>query len=252
MAYRIQFRRDTIENWIKFNPILMEGEPGFILNSSNYKLGDGIKAWNELPMRNFNNIVDTLGDDYDSVISQGGITEVLKYIVSNNSRIDISQGWNVLDEQGENYFIALQSCGLYVLMQDQYPAYYMIVTSDNMQHGITQWVFGNLLIESDGSIQGTHNDEAARIIFRSIYWNGSLPAENLGKWSKWQYLQDDFISNDGNKKRNLDETSMTPSLKFFKDSLKEIKPIVISADEYKDLVDKGDVDEDKTYFLYDE
>lgn len=254
MADIIQFRRDTIKRWEEFNPILAEGEVGFVLDSANkYKVGDGIHTWNELPLRGFNgNIEDEFGNNQDSVISQSGLSAIFKHIISNNSHIDISKGWNILDEQGKDWGTALMSCGLYVLMCNELPAYHMLVTSDNMTHGITQWIFGNLLIESDGQIRSTHNDEAARILFRSIHWSGSVPVANRGIWTKWQYFQDDFITNDGNTIKNLPESSVALSLKYFKEILKKITPILLNEEEYKELLSKNEIDEELTYYVIEE
>ena len=45
MAYRIQFRRDTSSNWQSNNPILLQGELGYELNTGYAKIGDGQTAW---------------------------------------------------------------------------------------------------------------------------------------------------------------------------------------------------------------
>jgi hypothetical protein len=50
MADIIQLRRDTEENWLKYNPILLEGEVGVIKGTIHYKIGDGIHNWSELPL----------------------------------------------------------------------------------------------------------------------------------------------------------------------------------------------------------
>lgn len=58
MAYIIQQRRDTKENWEKVNPVLSDSEIGFIKDldenlkqkSSLFKIGDGKTAWNDLPL----------------------------------------------------------------------------------------------------------------------------------------------------------------------------------------------------------
>lgn len=58
MAYIIQQRRDTKENWEKVNPVLADAEIGFIKDvdadgkskSSLFKIGDGKTAWNDLPL----------------------------------------------------------------------------------------------------------------------------------------------------------------------------------------------------------
>ncbi len=45
-------RSDTSENWYNENPILLDGEFGFINNSNNenwLKCGDGVTAWRDLP-----------------------------------------------------------------------------------------------------------------------------------------------------------------------------------------------------------
>jgi hypothetical protein len=58
MADRIQMRRDTLANWSVYNPILLEGEQGYVLDDPNlYKMGDGIHAWNDLPWRGYNGTV---------------------------------------------------------------------------------------------------------------------------------------------------------------------------------------------------
>jgi hypothetical protein len=49
MAFRIQIRRDTTENWEAINPILLEAEMGFDLDLLCLKIGDGVTPWNSLP-----------------------------------------------------------------------------------------------------------------------------------------------------------------------------------------------------------
>lgn len=91
MADLIQFRRDTAERWAAANPVLAEGELGLVLGSSNqYKVGDGVTPWNSLPIKGFNgNIFDELGNNYDAVISQAGLTLILRNMVDNiQHRID--------------------------------------------------------------------------------------------------------------------------------------------------------------------
>ena len=45
---RIQFRRDTAIRWAHVNPVLLDGEPGYELDTGFWKVGDGVKSWNEL------------------------------------------------------------------------------------------------------------------------------------------------------------------------------------------------------------
>lgn len=87
MADRIQFRRDTAARWAEFNPILLEGEIGYILDDmTHYKMGDGVNSWNNLPLRGNNvNIAQSLGNDENSVISQKVVTEQINNL---NKKID--------------------------------------------------------------------------------------------------------------------------------------------------------------------
>lgn len=57
MADRFQFRRDTAANWSLYNPVLMEGEVGFVTDDSTYKIGDGVKDWNTLPYRTLSGLM---------------------------------------------------------------------------------------------------------------------------------------------------------------------------------------------------
>lgn len=85
MADRIQQRRDTAARWAQFNPVLLEGEVGYVTDDPNqYKIGDGTHAWNDLPLRGFDGtLVHTLGDSETAAMSQKGVTEVVNKINSN-------------------------------------------------------------------------------------------------------------------------------------------------------------------------
>jgi hypothetical protein len=43
-----KFRRGKAEAWAKNNPILVEAEPGYELDTGKLKIGDGKTAWNDL------------------------------------------------------------------------------------------------------------------------------------------------------------------------------------------------------------
>ena len=45
---RIQFRRDTANNWKGVNPVLAAGEIGIESDTNKFKFGNGTSAWNEL------------------------------------------------------------------------------------------------------------------------------------------------------------------------------------------------------------
>ena len=49
MTFKIRSRRDTAANWTAVNPVLAEGEEGLEMDTQQYKVGDGLTAWNSLP-----------------------------------------------------------------------------------------------------------------------------------------------------------------------------------------------------------
>ena len=75
MADRIQFRRDTAANWTAYNPILLEGELGFELDTDQYKLGDGIHTWSALPYRGAP-CVQQMGSSTTTPMSQKAVTDI--------------------------------------------------------------------------------------------------------------------------------------------------------------------------------
>ena len=76
MADRIQQRRDTAARWTQFNPILLEGETGYELDTDQYKVGDGVNAWNSLPYRG-DPCVDQIGSSQTTPMSQAATTREL-------------------------------------------------------------------------------------------------------------------------------------------------------------------------------
>ncbi|MDH6354743.1 hypothetical protein M2132_001072 [Dysgonomonas sp. PH5-45] len=89
MADRFQHRRDTKERWAQINPILMEGEVGYELDTDQYKLGDGIRSWNDLPYRG-DPCVQQEGTSTTTPMSQAAITEALKKRVPKTSFLNVS------------------------------------------------------------------------------------------------------------------------------------------------------------------
>jgi hypothetical protein len=47
--YQFQFRRSPSYTWVKYNPVLAEGEPGVETDTGRLKIGDGIQSWTALP-----------------------------------------------------------------------------------------------------------------------------------------------------------------------------------------------------------
>mgnify|MGYP001350161153 CR=1 FL=1 len=49
MAFRIQIRRGTANQWTAENPILLDGELAIETDTRKFKIGNGITTWNNLP-----------------------------------------------------------------------------------------------------------------------------------------------------------------------------------------------------------
>lgn len=44
-----RLKRGTAARWAELNPILDQGEPGFVYDNNLLKVGDGVTPWNDLP-----------------------------------------------------------------------------------------------------------------------------------------------------------------------------------------------------------
>lgn len=231
MADLIQFRRDTTERWQQYNPILTEGELGFVLDTQNYKIGDGVHTWNDLPLRGFNgNVVDALGNDAGVVISQKGITDILAGVINRNDRVIDYSNLSVLDD-----YISLNPAegGIYPIVRGKGTSnpttvYIMIVHWDNMMHQCNQWLFGNLLIEDGQITSGTHVDGAAYICHRSY-----STRHGNKSWSKWKYFQENFLW-DGSENLNpynLGLNKISYTAQKINEFLQEIKDLISQTKE---------------------
>ena len=73
-------RRDTRANWDAVNPVLYDGELGFVSDDPNlYKIGDGETTWNDLPFRGFDGTISQeTGSNTKAVMSQNAVTQELE------------------------------------------------------------------------------------------------------------------------------------------------------------------------------
>src|SRR5947207_11560385 len=63
MATRMQQRRGTAADWAAANPVLADGEIGFVTDTGEFKLGNGSTAWNALPAPYIpKGLADAIGD----------------------------------------------------------------------------------------------------------------------------------------------------------------------------------------------
>lgn len=83
MAHRLQYRRDTRENWLKYNPVLMEGEVGYETDTHHQKVGDGVSTYSELEYEvGVGNITQEMGDSETLVMSQKAVSEAIPKVVN--------------------------------------------------------------------------------------------------------------------------------------------------------------------------
>ena len=191
MADLIQFRRDTAQRWAASNPTLAEGELGLVLGSANqYKIGDGVTPWNSLPLKGFNgNILDEFGDNYDAVISQGGLSVLFRNIVNNDSNVNL----NDLDNMKEEY---ITKQGIYAVTDGgKYAIGHLLVGTDPIGHNMLQWLFGNFTING-GKISTAHTDGRFNIIVRTYGMHGNSGLTTKGAWTEWRYFQQEFLKTD--------------------------------------------------------
>ncbi len=73
---RIQLRRDTSNNWKFANPILLEGEIGYEIDTKRRKIGDGVNHWNDLDYLKLEDITNELGNSKSLSISQDLFTKL--------------------------------------------------------------------------------------------------------------------------------------------------------------------------------
>ena len=107
MANRILLRQDNSENWEKYNPTLMQGEPAFDTSTRRMKIGDGFHRWKSLPFvkigsQFFNYYVSSEGDDtWDG--DEGAPLRTIGKALELASRNSYTENEIVVGEMTENY-----------------------------------------------------------------------------------------------------------------------------------------------------
>ena len=100
MANKIQIRRDTAANWTSTNPTLSQGEQGYEIDTSKFKIGDGTTAWTSLSY--FSGYTDA---DVDTHLNTSTATsgEVLSWTGTDYDWITAGGGGGSPDLFAENY-----------------------------------------------------------------------------------------------------------------------------------------------------
>jgi hypothetical protein len=84
MSDEIRLRRDTAANWATLNPVLGPGEPGYDRTTQTFRVGDGVTAWNLLPV-------------------EGGRTDAAWHVIGDPGEPAFLNGWT---NYGSNYSAA--------------------------------------------------------------------------------------------------------------------------------------------------
>lgn len=98
-----RLKRGTEARWAEVNPILEQGEPGFVYDKNRLKIGDGITRWNDLPyidgkteVNNFNSSSDFPAVGNPSVIYKAANElSLYQFNPASNSYEKISDGRSI-------------------------------------------------------------------------------------------------------------------------------------------------------------
>lgn len=110
MATQIQVRRGTASDWALSNPVLAQGEIGFVVDENKFKVGNGTSNWSSLPYLQADAYIDSviLGTDTTGnyvadltagtgISVSGGGTETANITVTNTGVTSISGTANEVD-----------------------------------------------------------------------------------------------------------------------------------------------------------
>lgn len=71
-----KLKRGLEARWAEVNPILAQGEPGFVLDLNRLKIGDGVTAWNDLPYLDSEQLLA----DNETIIIENNIIKLKGFI----------------------------------------------------------------------------------------------------------------------------------------------------------------------------
>lgn len=156
-----QFKRGTANEWKTLNPILLEGEPGFELNTGKLKIGDGHTAWNDL---NYQNETYQLSVDGESLVLNS------EEKISLKGYKEAKQGQMLVkdNENGLAWVDPLKETTLNTMVASAEKA---AQTANN--YATTA---GNSAIDADKSARNAAR--ALEIIQHDIFWFGSIDEYN--------------------------------------------------------------------------
>ena len=241
MADRIQHRRDTRANWEQYNPVLMEGEIGLVMDDPNlYKVGDGTNAWNDLPFRGFDGtLVQTIEDGDQSAVAsqwanyqsdrhlQFGKASLMDVFGIDNllTQAEIWPGYSSAEAstEGMKWVEAVNQCGAILkvnpgdvlIFQGWFPAYgFFVFAADDSNNFIAECT-RETITNTCFKITVPSNSTITRICF-TLYRNGNVNNDQQIAFNPQTALVVEY-----------DESVTYPLQRVIKDSL--VTPIVNEA-----------------------
>ena len=96
-------KRGSAKRWAEVNPVLKQGEPGFVYDSNQLKIGDGKTPWNELPFIEGSDTTITLTPVNGSLIIKDNTIDIGISIDPGNTLIKKPDGLFVPATASNNY-----------------------------------------------------------------------------------------------------------------------------------------------------
>lgn len=173
-----QLKRGSAARWAELNPILKQGEPGFAYDVNILKIGNGIDAWNDLPVINSGSYA--ISPDGDSLaVNDGGKLTVYGFAEAESNQVPVK------GEDGKIKWVTLNSVafdGIIKLRRDNYfnyekikdtfiPANGEICLVDTARDGLRA-------VCGDGVHTFGELDFFGELLVRGYYYNGKFYSDS--------------------------------------------------------------------------
>lgn len=170
---RLSIRRGTKDAWEQENTVLLQGEPGYEIDTERLKIGDGEKPWREL---NYFKSGDS--ETAGSVIHDSTILPT--HVNSVSSAIEyFGAKFKVYDESGANEFIAGLTGGT--------PRYVLTLAAGT---GGTASANGDTIVTQGSVIQITANAFPG---YEFDYWQGNNVQDSTSSTTNVTIQEDQYV-----------------------------------------------------------
>lgn len=102
---RIKHKRDTLENWLLNDPVLLAGELGLEIDTDKFKFGNGVNKYSELPYASADTLIDAISiNNVPQTIEDKIVDIAFKNILSTDDKWqDASQGQMLVKDVNDVY-----------------------------------------------------------------------------------------------------------------------------------------------------